>query len=158
MSDMAVELPKGEPLIQITRTFAAPRLLVWKVFTEAEHYSAWFGLHGSRNKVTHFDVRPGGRWRVESTGSEGQSVIFLGTYLEVIKPEKLVNTFGMEGFYEDKLIVETHTFEERDGVTHYRSVSRMDSLEDRDGFVASGMEGGARQSFERIDALLAKLA
>ncbi len=59
--------------------------------------------------------------------------------------------------FEDKLLVETHTFGEVDDKSHYKSVSRFNSLEDRDGMLQSGMEAGAVESMERLDELLAKL-
>lgn len=63
----------------------------------------------------------------------------------------------MEGLYEDKLIVEEHRFEESGGRTILTSTSRLDSIADRDAFVATGMEGGARESYSRMDAYLATL-
>jgi hypothetical protein len=53
--------------------------------------------------------------------------------------------------------LDTATLEERDGKTLVRSVSSFQSVEDRDGMIASGMEGGAQESHERLDKLLAKL-
>lgn len=53
--------------------------------------------------------------------------------------------------------VETLTLEERDGQTTFTNVSRFSSVEDRDGMLAAGMEGGASESFDRLAELLASL-
>ena len=71
----------------------------------------------------------------------------------------------------DELIVQTFTFEgEPDGValeklvledlgdgrTRLTSTSLVDSFADRDAFVASGMEVGVREGYERLDEVLAQ--
>lgn len=155
-NDLTVDLPKDEPLIIMTRMFDAPRELVWKVWTSPEHVAVWWGMTGAVNNVTAYDVRPGGTWRIES-GEGEQKFIFKGTYLEVRPIEKLVNTFGMEGYYEGKELVETHTFEGVGGRTKYTSSTRMDSFEDRQGMVDSGMEFGARQTMDKLEELLKTL-
>jgi len=158
MDDLSVATPADQPVIVMTRTFDAPRILVWKVMTEAEHVPHWWGWSKAVTTVEKLDLRPGGTWRFAQTMPDGNRLVFLGTYLEVVRPEKLVNTFGMEGLYEDKLIVEEHRFEESGGRTILTSTSRLDSIADRDAFVATGMEGGARESYSRMDAYLATLA
>jgi len=157
MDDLTVTTPADEPLIIMTRTFNAPRILVWKVMTEAQHIPHWWGWSKAKTTVEKLDARPGGTWRFAQVMPDGRRIVFLGTYLEVEPHEKLVNTFGMEGMYEDKLIVESHRLEEIDGRTVLTSTSRLDSVADRDAFVATGMEGGARESYNRMDAYLGTL-
>jgi uncharacterized protein YndB with AHSA1/START domain len=97
------------------------------------------------------------KWRIEQHGPDGSVSAFRGVYLEVVKPERLVNTFTMEGVYEDKTVTETHVLEDLGGRTRYTSISRFESTEDRDGMVASGMEWGAAESYSQLDELLAAL-
>jgi len=156
LDDLKIDAPANEPIVIATRTFAAPRALVWKVMTEPQHVARWWGTAGQKAVVTALDVRPGGKWRIESY--DGDKVyIFIGEYREVIEPEKFVWTFGMENMFIGKTLVETHTFEQDGAVTHYKSVSNYDSVEDRDGMVASGMEKGMRHGFAVMDQLLAEL-
>lgn len=157
MDDLSVTTPANEALIVMTRTFAAPRILVWKVMTEPQHIPHWWGWSKAVTTVEKLDVRPGGTWRFAQKMPDGRQLVFKGTYLEVLPPEKLVNTFGMEGMYEDKLIVEEHRLEEIGGRTVLTSTSRLDTIADRDAFVATGMEGGARESYNRMDAYLGTL-
>lgn len=157
LPNLKIDAPTNEPVVIATRDFQAPRALVWKVMTEPQHVARWWGTEGQRNNITHFEVRPGGKWRVESHDPDGNVYIFVGEYREVVEPEKFVWTFGMENMFFGKTLLETHTFEEESGITHYRSVSNFDSLEDRDGMVASGMEKGMVHGFAVIDEILGEL-
>jgi len=157
LDDLKIEAPTNEPIVIATRTFAAPRALVWKVMTEREHVARWWGVEGQKAIITALDVRPGGKWRIESHDKDGNVYIFIGEYREVNEPEKFVWTFGMENMFIGKVVVETHTFAEDGAVTHYKAVSRYDNIGDRDGMVASGMEKGMRHGFAVMDQLLAEL-
>jgi uncharacterized protein YndB with AHSA1/START domain len=154
---LKVETPADEPIIIMTRTLDAPRALVWKAWTEPQHIVRWWGSRQSTTKIIKQDVRVGGEWRYESQTPEGDAFVFMGKFLEVVEPEKLVNTFAVEGMFDNKALVETHTFEERDGKTFYKSVSRFDSIEDRDGMITTGMEEGANESMDRLEELLEDL-
>ena len=157
MKDAAFDYPVNEPIIIMTHTFAARRELVWKTMTEAKHIPHWWGRRGAETKVVTLDLKPGGAWRFEQHMPDGSVYAFKGKYLEVVAPEKLVNTFGVEGMFDGKELVETHTLAEDGERTKYRSVSRFDSIADRDGMRASGMEEGARESLDQLDELLGKL-
>jgi len=156
MPSHKIETPAGEPIVVTTRTFNAPRPLVWKVMTEPQHVARWWGVEGHRNEITAFDFRPGGKWRIISHAPNGE-FIFIGEYRDVQPFDRFVTTFGMENLFFGKTLVETHTFEETAGVTHYTSVSTFDTIEDRDGMVASGMEKGVIHGFAVMDNILAEL-
>jgi uncharacterized protein YndB with AHSA1/START domain len=151
------ELPADEPVIIMSRTFNAPLELVWKVWTQKEHVAYWFGPRED-NEVVEYDVRTGGKWRVISTMADGSSIVFFGTYLAVEPRTMIRNTFVVEGqFEEDSRFYEEHHFEERDGKTHYRSVTQVDSIESRDAIVGTGMEWGANASMVKFDEILERL-
>jgi uncharacterized protein YndB with AHSA1/START domain len=79
----------------ITRVFDAPRELVWQAFTEPEHFGFWFG--GPNIPVdpetVSMDVRPGGEWKATMILEGGRLHPFVGTYREVVPPERLVFTY-----------------------------------------------------------------
>lgn len=151
--------PADEPIAIITHTFKAPRELVWRCCTEPEHYRNWWGPRDYETTKCEMDVRPGGEWRMSHKGTDGVEYQFLGKYIDVVRPELLSYTFGMEGMFEDKTIIESITFTAIDEhTTLLTNTSRYDGFEDRDGMVATGMEWGARQSMERLGELLARLA
>lgn len=151
------ELPADEPVIIMTRSFDAPLDLLWTVWTQPEHVAYWWGPRED-NQIVEYDVRPGGKWRIVSTMSDGSAVVFFGTYLAV-QPKTLIrNTFVVEGLYEeDDRFYEEHNFEERDGKVQYRSIARLESFEQRQGVIDSGMEWGANASMAKVDAILERL-
>lgn len=151
--------------IVMTREFAAPRNLVWDVFTKPEHVRNWWGLREHENHIAEIDLRPGGAWRFGQRGPDGSEVIFGGVYQEVDAPARSVNTErwlnmpaelggGPDGSPE---CVVTTTFEEHDGRTTVTSVGDYGTREVRDAVLASGMDVGVHESYERIDELLAAL-
>lgn len=161
MSDLKFDYPATEPSMIATRTFDAPQALVWKAFTDPLHIIRWWGPKSiaPMTKVDMLDLRPGGRWRYICQRPDGsETIVFTGKYLEVKAPEKLVNTFGVEGQFEgDEAFPETHSFEERNGKTYYRSYTLLPSMEARDAVLATGMEKGGRESIEQLAALIAEL-
>nr|BFE87701.1 hypothetical protein GCM10020093_103020 [Planobispora longispora] len=106
--------------------------------------------------VKEYDVRDGGRWRYISTDAEGNEYGFHGIFHGTPSPDAIVQTFEFDGM-PGHVCLETLTLEERDGRTLVRTVSVFQSVEDRDGMVASGMEHGVRDSDERLEELLAEL-
>ncbi|AGY60345.1 SRPBCC domain-containing protein [Gloeobacter kilaueensis] len=150
-----------EPVIVITRTFNAPRALVFKAWTEPERMAIWWGPHGFTNANVEMDVRPGGIWRIDMCAPDGTVYPCKGTYLEVVEPERLVykseaiesDVWGAEG--QPPTAVHTVTFEEHDGRTTLTLHLRLDSLEERDRMLKMQFTEGMGQSLERLEAHLA---
>ena len=88
--------------------------------------------------------------------TDGQEYAFHGVIHDIKAPEGYTGTFEFEGM-PGHVLLETHTLEEVDGRTHYTSVSVFQSVEDRDGMAASGMEDGAGQSMDQLDELIRTL-
>ena len=80
-----------------------------------------------------------------------------GTYREVVAPEKLVYSFLFGDMPEGDGFVEI-TLVEKDGVTELRDRGVFNSKEERDAIIATGMESGARETYERLSELVASLA
>lgn len=89
------EAGNGHTLI-MHRTFDAPRILVWKAWTKAEHLLCWICPAGFRVLFAENDLRPGGRWRSGMRSPEGEDFIHCGEYLEIEKPSRLVFTHTWE--------------------------------------------------------------
>ncbi|MGH2491006.1 MAG: SRPBCC domain-containing protein [Candidatus Limnocylindria bacterium] len=102
------------------------------------------------------DVRPGGQWLYITLTSGGEVVDFHGTYREVVAPEKLVYSFLFGDMPEGDGFVEI-TLVEKDGVTELRDRGVFTSKEERDAIIESGMESGARETYERLADLVATL-
>lgn len=155
MDDLTIEAPVGQPFLTMTRTFDAPRALVWKALSEPEHAVRWWGPHDHRNRVLEWDWRVGGKWRIESTMPDDSVIVFFGEYREIEAPVKVTQTFSFDQLPEGAHSIDTVELEEADGKTIYRATSTLPDVESRDAMIASGMETGVREGFERLDAMLA---
>lgn len=74
----------------ISREFAAPLSLVWKVWTEADHMARWFGPAGFSMVSSTMDLRPGGRYHYGMRAPGGAVMWGLWTFREVSPPSRLV--------------------------------------------------------------------
>ena len=154
--DLKIDAPVGKPFVTITRTFSAPKALVWKALSESEHAVRWWGPHGHKNRVLKWDWRVGGRWEIETITDhgKGQTIVFFGNYLEIEAPSKVTQTFSFDQLPPGAHSVDAVTLTEKDGKTIYTNVSTLPDVESRDGMLATGMETGVVEGFERLDAML----
>ena len=153
----SIEVSGEVPTVTITREFDAPVALVFRAYTEPDLFKQWIGPRNRTFELQEFDCRTGGAWRY-STSDENFEAKFFGAFHEVRPDERIVQTFTYEGF-PDGVALETATFEDLgNGRSRVTSVSLVDSFEERDAFVASGMESGVVEGYEKLDELLATLA
>ncbi|MGH8103891.1 MAG: SRPBCC family protein [bacterium] len=152
---MTLTFPSDREIV-ITREFNAPRDLVFKAHTSCEHLARWLGPRYLTMVFCEMDFRPGGKYRYVHRAPDGSEYGFRGEIREVVPPEKIVQTFEFEAM-PGRFSVDTLTFEEHDGRTKLTARSLFQSKEDRDGMVQSGMEAGVRESYERLDELLAEV-
>lgn len=157
MSDLKIVAEPGRQDIVITRTFDAPREAVYAAMTDADSVARWWGLDETDTRVEVSDARPGGRWRYVEEGPDGAEYGFHGVFHDAVAPERIVQTFEFEGM-PGHVAMDTYTLEEKGGRTLYTSVSVFQSVEDRDGMVASGMETGLSQSLDALEKLVTERA
>ena len=93
-TNLAVELQ--ELVLLLTRTFDAPRQLVFKAWTAPEHVMRWWGPHGFKVISCEMDVRAGGTWRIHMRGPRGQDDRQHLVYREIIEPERIVFSYAFE--------------------------------------------------------------
>lgn len=143
------------PLVRIIREFDAPPEKVFRAHTDPELVVQWLGPRDTEMTVDHWDCRSGGSYRyVHGRGDEEYG--FRGCFHEVRPSELIVQTFTFEGF-PDGVALEKLVLEDLgNGRTRLTATSLVDSFEGRDAFVASGMEVGVREGYERLDELLAR--
>jgi uncharacterized protein YndB with AHSA1/START domain len=156
MSKTQITAEPGIPQVIIEREFDAPRDLVFRAFTDPELIVKWLGPRDLTMTIDEYDVRDGGRWRYISTDADGNEYGFHGLFHGTPSPDGTVQTFEFEGM-PGHVTLDTMTLVERDGRTLVRTVSSFQSIEDRDGMVASGMERGVHDSHERLTELLAEM-
>jgi uncharacterized protein YndB with AHSA1/START domain len=142
------------PLVRIIREFDAPVAKVFRAHTDPDLLVQWLGPRRHEMRIDHYDCRTGGSYRYVHT-SDGNEFGFHGSFHEVRPNDLIVQTFTFEGV-PDGVALERMVFEDLgDGRSRLVGTSLVDSFEARDAFLASGMEVGARESYERLDALLA---
>ena len=142
--------------IRCERVFEAPRDRVYAAYTDPALIPEWWGPRSMTTAVDVMDVRAGGSWRFVIAGGDGSETGFRGTYREVTPPERIVQTFEWEGM-PGHISVETAEFEDLGDRTRVVTTSIFHTTEERDGMLASGMEGGLQETYQRMDELLERL-
>ena len=152
--ETTIEADPAVPLVRITREFDAPPEKVFRAHTDPDLLVQWLGPHGLEMTVGHFDCRTGGSYRYTHRDENGEYG-FHGSFHEVRENELIVQTVTFEGA-PDGVALEKLVFEDLgDGRTRLIATSLVDSFEDRDAFVSSGMESGVIEGYEQLDELLA---
>lgn len=141
--------------IQTSRSFDAPREIVFGAHVDPELVPKWWGFRTHTTVVDKLDARAGGEWRFVGTAPDGTEYGFHGEFREVTPPELITWTFEYEGM-PGHVTVETMRFSEQDGTTTITVTSVFDSVEERDGML-NAMEPGAAETYDRLAELLATL-
>ncbi len=152
----AAEAKFAEREITITRVFDAPRVLVFKAWTDAKGLAQWWGPKGFTNPVCELDVRVGGAIRIHMRSPDGSIYPMRGEFREIVPPERLVFTnIAVEA--ADQPIIEgltTVTFIERGGKTTMTLHTRGRAVVDYAVGHLQGMEMGWTGSIDKLEALL----
>ena len=164
MDKAQVTLPSDRE-VRVTRSFKAPRALVYRAHTEPDLVRRWLlGPPGWSMPVCEMDVRVDGkyrwRWRNDQDGSEFG---FSGTFREVKAPERLVHSEAYEpgtvgGSFPGNDALVTVTLTEDGGVTTLTSLIDFGSKEARDAAMATGMTDGMEQSYQLLDKVLTEVS
>ncbi len=141
----------------ITRTFDAPRSLVFKAWVDQKHLAQWWGPHGFTNPVCELDVRPGGAIRIHMRGPDGTVYPMTGVYQKIVEPGRLVFTSAA---LEEKgspifEVLNTVTFARQGGKTTLTTKARVVKSTTAAAPYLKGMEAGLTQSLERLAAFVA---
>jgi uncharacterized protein YndB with AHSA1/START domain len=150
-----IEVPSDLPLVRITREFDAPPEKVFRAHVDPELVVQWLGPRRLEMRIDRWDAATGGAYRYLHVDADGTEFGFHGSFHEV-GPDRIVQTFTYEGFAESVALETLRLIDLGDGRTRLEATSLVDSFEARDAFVASGMEGGLREGYQRLDELLAR--
>ena len=154
--ETTIEADPNLPTIRIIRDFDAPPDRVFEAWVDPELIVQWLGPKSSEIRIDKWDARTGGSYRYASVQDGEEVAAFYGSFHEVRPGERLVQTFTWEGM-PDGVSLETMTFEDLgDGRTRTVGLSVVDSFEGRDAIIASGMDVGVNEGYEKLDALLAQ--
>ena len=161
--------PKGlqvftptDTTIVLTRTFDAPRRLVWEAMTVPAKMRRWMlAPPGWTLAVCECEARVGGALRLAWKSEDADPAMTLqGVFTEVVPHERMVHTETMRLGSGETVgtLLETHEFSEKSGVTTMRITQAYDSKDARDGAIASGMDEGMEAGYKQLDAMLAHAA
>lgn len=148
-----VTLPSDREIL-VTRVFNAPRELVYRAHTDPALIPRWWGPRDTSTIVDQMDVRVGGKYRFIHHAPDGSEFVFHGEFRELTPPERLVQTSAIEGMPGS--ILEILTFAEENGKTTLTVLDQCPTKEARDAILASGMEEGLHESYDRLAELLAE--
>jgi uncharacterized protein YndB with AHSA1/START domain len=155
----------------ISRTFDAPRDLVWKAWTERDRMMEWFGPKGFTMTKATLDFRPGGIFHYCLKGPDGKEMWGKFVYREIVPPEKIVH---VHSFSDEKGGVTVHpmsptwpremlstaTFTEKDGKTTITLTwATLNATPEEQKTFDSNFEGmtmGWTGTFEQLTAYLAE--
>jgi uncharacterized protein YndB with AHSA1/START domain len=153
---LVVTTPSDREIV-LTRTFDAPRNLVFEAWTRPELLKLWFGPQGSSLVVCDIDLKPGGRYRLVLRGPDGADFAIRGEYREIVLPERLVYTQSFDDWREGESIVTMVLVEDAKRTSMTITVLHP-SREYRDAMIRGDMEHGAIESYDRLAELLVSLS
>jgi uncharacterized protein YndB with AHSA1/START domain len=157
----------------ITRIFDAPRDLVWKAFTDAEHLKHWWGPKGFKMLSCKIDLRPGGIFHYGMQAPNGSVMWGRWVFREIVAPERftMVISFSDENAGVTRHpwtpvwpaeMLGTSTFTAQGGKTLLTTctIAINATDEERAAFEAGfdGMKQGFTGTFDQFEAYLATLA
>ena len=147
----------SEREIVMTRTFDAPRKLVFDAWTNPKHLPRWLlGPDGWTMPICEIDLRKGGGWHYVWERADGTRMDMHGNYEEVTPPERIVSTESWGADWPKNL--NTLVFEEKDGKTTVTNTILYASKEVRDAALKTGMKEGVSVSYDRLAKYLLSLA
>ena len=155
----SIDLDRDPLSIVGTRVLAAPRALVFSVWTDPKHLVQWWGPNGFRTTTHAFDFRPGGVWRFVMHGPDGRDYQNRITFDEIVAPERIVYRHDGAEDVEPVTFTQTVTFEDiGNGETRLTWRGKFPSAEERARVIREyGADKGLAQTMARLDDYLAAL-
>lgn len=149
---------RGDREIVMTRSFDAPRKLVFDAFTKPELIRQWLlGPPGWSMPVCEVDLRVGGKYRYMWRHTNGNQMGMGGMYREIVPPERIVATEKFDESWYPGEAVGTVELVEKAGRTTLTQTILYESREARDGVMKSPMESGVAAGYNRLEQLLSTL-
>ena len=147
----SIDLDSDPKVMVGTRLIAAPRELVWSVWTDPKHLAQWWGPNGFRTTTRAFDFKPGGVWRFVMHGPDGRDYENRITFDEIVKPERIAYRHGGGGDIEPVQFRTTVTFDDLGAKTRVTLRGVFPSAEERARVIREyGADKGLAQTLARL--------
>lgn len=160
-SGLQIATPTDTTIV-LTRTFNAPRRLVWEALFNPDKMRRWMLPPPGWTSITcECDARVGGKLSVAWKSDEDNSIMTLrGEFTEVAPHEHAVHTERMALGSGQTIgsLVERHELADAGTATAMSITQTYNSKADRDGALASGMDQGMEACYQQLDALLGERA
>ena len=144
----------GVPFVDIVREFDAPAEALFRAHTDPALFVQWTGPHGMTVQNVILEPRTGGRWSYEFRG-EGDAMFGFSGVFHTVEPTTIIQTAEFS-LAPRQVALASITFHEEGGRTRLESHEVYPSVEARDMAVASGMERGIVEGYERLDEVVAR--
>lgn len=156
----------GQQAAVVERVLDAPRELVWRAWTEPEHFMRWYGPKGFTMPTCQIDFRVGGRHLFGLRSPDGWAYWTTGVYQEIVPLERFVATdsladehgnivtaahYGMGADAPLETLI-TVTFEDLGGGKTKLTVRQTGWADEN---MAAGASGGWNQAFDKLEGVLA---
>jgi len=151
---MSVTTP-GDREVAMVRAFDAPRDLVFDAFAKPELVKRWMAVDAWPMRDCEIDFRPGGSFRWIWQHADGREMAVSGGYVEIDRPTRIVHTEIFDEDWTGGQTTVTTTFEESGGVTTVTMTTLYVSREARDAALATPMDEGVAECFDKLEAMLA---
>lgn len=149
----------GDREIVMTRSFNAPRHLVFEALSKPELVKQWLlGPPGWSMPVCEIDFRIGGKYRYVWRHTDGKEMGMGGVYREIVRPERIVHTEVFDESWYPGEAQGTTTIVEQNAKSVLTQTMRYETREARDGVLRSPMESGVAISYNHLEQLLTSLA
>lgn len=148
---LKVSTPTDREILMV-RVFDAPRPLVYDAFTKPELIKRWLGPRGFTLPVCEVDLRVGGKYRYVGEAPDGTRTGWGGTFKEIVPLQRIVHTESFDDYPGEALI--TAVWTEAGGKTTLSMTMLLESKDVRDAIIATGMEHGAAESYDRLNEML----
>jgi uncharacterized protein YndB with AHSA1/START domain len=146
----SISTPSDREIV-ITRSFDAPRRVVFDAWTKPEHVAAWWDPAGTRLAACEIDLRPNGAFRFVHAGAGADAATFTGVYREIDPPRRLVFTTPSPSGAES---VGTLLFDEHRGTTTLTMTITCASPADRAALLKMRVDVGTARTLDNLDSYL----
>lgn len=156
---MSIAIEQSDTELTFTQFLDAPRELLFRAFSEAEHVKRWWGPEGWMMPICTIDFRPGGTWLYCIRNARGEEHWAKAVYREIVPPERIVFTDNMidaggnpiEGLPAKRVTV---TFDAVDGKTRLRVHVQLESAADLKKLVDMGFARHFPETLQHLEQLL----
>jgi uncharacterized protein YndB with AHSA1/START domain len=140
--------------VRLTRTFNAPRQMVWDAHTKPDLIRRWLlGPPGWTMPVCDVDLRVGGTFRYEWHGEGDKAMALSGTYRAVDEPGHIADTQIFDDNWTNGPADTDMVLTEKDGVTEMTLTIVYATQQTRDLVVSSPMMDGMEAGYARLDGI-----